>query len=667
MFRINPGVVNLFLSLLQPPKNSQLFSNAVDPWARGGAAFLEDRNILLTGIAASKAVEMEFEELYKSRMRVIRTDNPEYYDPKDQFHLGFAVHPFGEHQEHYPVQDKLGIWKCSETDPQRFASAHVIGMEGLLRALLCGGYFGVVVPKSWIGKQMSYMRWWQNHAALVANIKLPAGAVTWDTMAAWREQVPGVEPIKFYVPKSVHPQTPAADEAYASMPDAEKLGEEPGLEWRLCIFQKPTVYDENTPRSAKIGSLMPFAEFRYSPFIFTLESFSSDSIKAAMAKFFRHDWWKNNVNLWNQMLKEQDWHPDLGTNRTRPIGIQEKTDQFIFEAKPEYEQRLVVVQKPEEIKDALGVQIKFGSRVRLTPRSGYAIGAVLDIKARDGMEANEEGESEFTLDRRLARKPFPELRDEVIAKICDAGLTPYMTANDYHRMKKRERWLSIQLTPTERDVHVGAHTEEEQIKDPHNWETMYDDVGMKATFPELVQMWTKRATDMKIDKFVNKFQLRDVVYQAIYQSHVNGNVPGLGKTRETLFTAILRCVQHMLIIVPSKLIGTWQDEIRDVIVPYARMAKKNWQGKVIDPTVNVIEYAENLAKSNLAMFNIIGMDKLKQTPRDGLFYKCPHCGTVVFSKYKDGIVTCTGDANQPGRSEEDFKKQCSQRLVNWNK
>lgn len=668
MFRVNPGVVNLFLSLLQPPKNTQLYSNAIDPWARGGAAFLDDRDVMLTGIAKSKAMQLEFEELFRNRMKVIRTDNPEYYDPPDQFHLGFAVHPFGERQEHIPVQDKLGIWKCSEHDPNRIAPAHVIGMEGLLRAVLCGGYFGVVVPKSWIGKRMSYMRWWQNHAALVANIKLPAGAVAWDYGAQWREEVPGVDPVRMALPRSVHPETERVDREFLALPPEDQrkiIGEDYSPEWRLCIFQKPTIYSDLTPRSAKIGNLMPFAEYRYSPFIFTLESFSSESIKSAMVKFFRHDWWKNNVNLWNQMLGEQDWHPDIGTTRTTAIGIPEKTNQFIFDAKPEYQQQLVVVDKAADIKDNLGVQIKFGSRVRLTPRSGYAIGAVLDIKARGGMEANEEGQQEFTLDRELARRPFPELRDEVIAKICDAGLTPYMTANDFHRMKKRERWLSIQLTPTERDVHVGAHTEEEQIKDPGNWETMYDDVGMRSTFPELIEMWMKRAKQMKIDRFVNEFQLRDIVYQAIYQSHLNGNVPGLGKTRETLFTAILRGVTKMLIIVPSKLIGTWQDEIRDVIVPYARLQKRNWQGKIIDPTVNVIEYGADLAESNLAMFNLIGMDKLKQTPRDGLFYKCPECGTIVFSKYKDSVITCPGDANSPGRPMEEFKKQCSQRLVNW--
>lgn len=655
--RIHPQVVKLFLGLVQPPKNCQMYSNCLDTWSQGGLAVVDDHQLLLTGITTKKSIQAEAEEVYEDRMRILRTDNPHFYDPLDQFHLGFAGFQFGEQQEFLPVQDKLMIWKCSEHDANREAPMHLLGMEGMLSAMLVGGYFGVVLPKKWLGRQMTYMRWWQDHCATVARIKLPVGAVKW-----YDDRFEGLTPIRFPMPKIIDPEK--KDELIAH----ESL--EP--EWQLFVFHRPAVYSKRTPRSEPLARIMPFAEFRFTPFIFPLETLQNDSIDECTKKFFRHDWWRNSVSLWRTMLEEHHNHSILGTYRTKAFGLNEQQDFWIFNPSEKAQHVIHRVPKAADLyeisksgkripKDIRGVQIKFGSSVRIQPTSQYAIGALLDLKSQMGMEKNEDGDMEFSFDRMLYRKSFSEVRDEVIERIYEVGLVPYMTENDHHRMERQERWLSIQLTPSERMVHVGARTEEEQLDNPNNWEWMYEDIGIQATFPELYHMWAKRARQMNIHRFVNDFQFRDVVYLAIRQSQVLGDVPGLGKTRQALFASILRCARKVLIICPGKLIGTWQDEIRDTIVPFARMQKRDWQGNVIDPTVNVIEWGRDLTESHLARFNIIGIDKLKETPRDGRFYRCPVCGTVAYCKDAGKLMTCPGDANL----DEDDPKRCSYLLKAW--
>ena len=235
-------------------------------------------------------------------------------------------------------------------------------------------------------------------------------------------------------------------------------------------------------------------------------------------------------------------------------------------------------------------------------------------------------------------------------------------------LKKREHWLAIQLTPIERTVpatKAAASKEGDQSDKSEDWETLYEDIGMEASFPEVMDLWRKRAQQMGLDKagITFEFQFKDIIYYAAKQCLGNGNVMGLGKTRETLFGILLRGVTKALIVCPAKLIGVWQDEIDDTIGPYCRLQRRNWQGKVLDSSYQVIQHGRDLLPENLRMFNIISYDKLKTIAKDGRFFKCPKCGTIAYSHRAVEMLTCPGDSSKP----EDDLSRCNNIVKRWKR
>jgi hypothetical protein len=657
-----PEVVQLFLSLVQPKNNSQLYTNHLDTW-KSSVEKVIDHGVKLTAITSQPAIGVELESLYNQyQVSILETPHYEFHQPRDQFHLAFGFYPWLLNQEAWnaddekntliPIlrQDKLLLWKCSEGKPNRMAPEHLIGIEGLLHATICSGYFGIVVPKRWIGREMRYMRWWMDHAALVARIKLPPEAVLEDCTLSTR---------KFDSPFEDNPEK-LRRKGTGFIYNA--IGN-----WELLIWQRPGIPDDTTPQSLANASKMSHAEFRYTPYVFPLASFESESIKLCKEGFKRHDWWLNSIKPWHEMIEDHETNPWCGTYRMHPHGVKQGKEVWFFDPKPDFQYQIQVVPTTKEIEaDPLSVQLRVGSALRMKTRTIQAMGAMLDLQISKGVsqvedKATKTEKTVFTFKDEIRRKSFIDIRESLISSLSNHGLVPYMTENDWHKMKKRERWLAIQLTPIERLVQTNVSSEEAQSEDARNWEWVYEDIGIGAQYPELIDMWTKRAKSMNLHLYLAEFQLRDVVIECIKQSMLLGNVMGIGKTRETLFAMILRCVQHGLIICPDKLTGVWQDEIQDTIVPFIRKQRKNWQGRIMDGTTKLIQTAADCLPDNLAQFNLISYDKLKSVPRDGKFYKCPDCGFIAYRAYDDpkNPLRCPGDPNK------EPEKRCSHRIKNW--
>lgn len=242
MITVSPQVIKLFFSLVQPPQGAQIYSNNLDSW-KDSLDLLAQQGLLAAGLTTSSATQMEIEHKYPSTVRSLRTGTPSFYQPKDTYHYGFAAFDFDEHQQPIPVQDKLFHWKASEYYLDRKAPAHLIGLEGLLYATLTGGYFATVLPKHWLGTRMQFRRWWENNCATVARIPLPEGCVKYVD-----DRFDGCPPMKFYVPKSLHPGTPMYDEVHKD--SGEITHESLAQQWSLVIFQRPAFFGDKNQRTA---------------------------------------------------------------------------------------------------------------------------------------------------------------------------------------------------------------------------------------------------------------------------------------------------------------------------------------------------------------------------------------------------------------------------------
>lgn len=180
----------------------------------------------------------------------------------------------------------------------------------------------------------------------------------------------------------------------------------------------------------------------------------------------------------------------------------------------------------------------------------------------------------------------------------------------------------------------------EELKEEleQKWETLYDDVSIKAAYPELWNLWVRRAEKMKMDNdnISYGFQFEDIITSVCKQSIVNGNVMGLGKTREALLAVLLRGARRSLFIIPTRLIGVWQEEIETVIANYVRRVRRNWMGQPMYADYQVIQWARDCKRENLKTFNLIAYESLARVPKDSKFYVCLVCKFVVCSHAAKG-------------------------------
>lgn len=688
---LHPQVTKIFKTLLQFPEGSQLYCNSLDPCVEA-VQYLADCNAKVTALVKDPKKATKIAAVYgDSSMDLTESENPERFAPKDQYHLAFGFYPFQfnldenipeKEQVQFPqVEDDLLLWKVSEgglgdNTTQRVAPAHLIGLEGLMKSVILGGYFASVLPPRWLGRKMQYMRWWTDRAALVARIQLPPEAVT----LSWQDD------------PYVYPGSTDLSEERITVPAPSGKASKG---WELYIWHRPVRANQDmseamteTPNSCRQNQKLPHAEFRYAPFLFPLETLKNESINTCMRAFLQSDWWINSVKLHNKMLNENRNHPWCTLAKPYPYGLKELKNAWFFKPSPAHQMKIQVVPTVEDMKRIPhAVHVKVGSRIKLTPgpaetwtrqkpttKISSQFG-LLDLRHQEGLYQSEDGGWEFTYNAALRRTTFHEIREKLVADIIQAGLTPCMTQTDAHRMRKKERWLSIQLTPLERMVPIANESEEKQSVDEASWEILYEDIGMASIHPELIALWRKRALKMNLHTILFDFQFEDVIRMAAKSSLINSNVMGLGKTRETLCCMLLRGSKKNLIVAPNKLIGEWQDEIQNTLVPYMRKQRRNWQGQIMDPSMHLITQGRDCLKENLATFNLISYDKLKTTPQDGKFYQCPECKTVVYSAFPEQRMgalgtpyevapKCPGDpyqlADPNGRIHT-----CSHRIKKW--
>lgn len=683
--QINPAVAELFLALMRPQPQCQVYMNLIDHcWTAARlfmAASLRTSCISTNVLPTTKDLPVGMTS--DNRMlQHIKTDNPEYYKPEDLFHYAFGVYPFhisgSLDDEKKPTSfvvknDRLAQWQCSKFSQwqqdkkdagtaERKAAVHLMGLEGLQNSVLVGGYFAAVLPKRWVGREQTYLRWWQQRAAIVARITLPP---SWVQIEKGEYQVgnPGT---------------------------VRKWHNAPG-EWELVIWQRGYIYDKSTPNSERYARDIKFAEMRWQQFIYKLpynktgfpEETLADmkrKIKDCVEMFRLSEWWQWSVAAYNEYIQNNSSDRVYGTATYKPHTLPKVEDTWFLDPTPENQYRIRLVPSVDHIRGRRSkqksmhidpipnaVHIRVTNKIRLSAYSGTVglkiAGLLLDMRNEIGLTKSKDNEKTWTLDEQLRKKNFSEIREELIERLEQHGLAAYMTYRDWERYKKREKWLSIQLTPVERYIPIQKQvgTSDQLSSDSRAWELIYDDIGMEATYPEIMNLWRKRFNKMQMKTVSYEgFQDTDIIVSAAKQSVLNGNVMGLGKTREALLTHIIKGGKKLLIICPAKLIGVWQDEIRDTIAPYVNRVKRHWNGSLLKCSLNIIQKANDLRPANLATFNIISYDTLKSVPSDSQFYRCPKCGVISCKKIRsDYIPTCPGNAAFP---EEE---RCSHIVKPW--
>lgn len=635
--RLNPAIGSLLAGLLNLPANAQLFCNTYEQ-TEPVIERLIAKEFKVSAVSTTKELPQ------RASLSVTQGDNLAFFQPKDQFHTAFGCYPFlldpyteDERSQVMPVpmQDRLEIFRCAEGKRDRWSTTHMIGLEALLKSVHLGAFFAAVLPKRWVGREMKYMRWWQENAATVARIALPESAVSCRI-------VRNGEPIELVAPGK----------------------------WSLWVWQRPMLESEDNVQSLRYRKMVQWAQFRYTPFVFPLETLDSSSIERCLKSFGLSDWYHQGVKLNRKMLETNVFHNHFGTHSEVPHGLPAQKDVWFFENPNKEQDGIVVVEAIDEnFKKANRkiIHIKPGSsRTKLAAYNLQSKAALLDVMASKGVAHGEGGRLEYNLSELLSRKPYSEIRNLLAMTIRDFGMTPVITRPDYHRMRRQEIWLERQLTPVERVINVRGHGGDTGNENEENWETLYEDSGMYASYPEVMQQWHDRAAKMKLETILYpQFQIGDICVAAAKQSILLGNHMGLGKTREALAAALLRGSEKVLIVVPAKLVNEWTDEIQNTIIPYARRVRRDWRKKVLNVDFQVIEYAEHCLPHNLKRFNIISFDKLKSIPRDGRFFKCPQCGTVVYSAKAHTPQFCPGLMYKNQKSTDQPLNTCNNRIKAW--
>lgn len=645
-FQVSDAVGLLFNSLLQIPNGCQLYCPTLDAMYEP-AVMLNRRGCRISAVA-SEGLADHWQRERNREWAVSGIDNLDsiaLFKPNDYFHLALAMPPYSLNRDEHgamtvaPVEmfDKLMMFECSRGKAGRKVGGQLLVLEALLNSVMVGGYFGAVMPEKWLGREMKFNRWWQEYAAPVARIRLPADAVKCKTITKVR--------------KYSEPDDPLADPEFLGEVEQEILVNAPGR-WCLFVWQRPAGTDFQAERSKPHFQKTEYAQFRYSNFIFTLESLEDQELDRCAARFRKNDWWLNNVRMWRKMLDSNSQHQWCGTYRIDAHKLGDPKEVWFFEPNDNNCPKVQVVDRiPRSNKNYQVVQVR-PVPLSVIANSPEAQCILHDMAVESGLQYIDEKGYVFKLRDQLSREHYSSVGDQLIKRLCERGLKPYMTTADHKRMKKSERWLSIQLCPSERQIPIRGEehramdsddaaattAEEEELL----WEIANEDISLRATFPELVKMWEQRALKMRLNTVLFDFQFEDLVASAAAKSGlINGNVMGLGKTRCTLFEQLLLGVKRGLYIVPTKLIGVWQEEIENTIAPYIRRVRRNWRGDILHADYKIIEWGEQLLyKEQLATFNLITYDKLKSIPRDGKFFKCPVCEFITYSLTQKEAQEC---------------------------
>lgn len=632
--KLNSQVGELFQAILQIPKGCHIFTNGLDP-IHEAMMTLNFHGAKISAVASEKLAK-HWATQENPEWSVIHYNDISFFKPEDTYHLAFGL-PLYDVVEAYPdneetagiyitqpheIADRMMLFECSKGRPGRRVPAHLMTLEAMLSSVIVGGYIAAVMPTKWLGREMKFMTWWQQYAAPVARINLPAGSVLRKVDDVWLN-APG--------------------------------------DWTFFIWQRPAGTDSHAEQSRRHVAKTEFAELRWTTFVFTLESLELEEIDRCCGRFRKNDWWLNNVKLWRRLLDTNSQHQWCGTYRRLAHKLADPADIWLFEPTDKNMPKLSVVNNEAGmLKNTQSVRIKPGPPVRIEGNSDSARAIIHDMMVNSGVSFMDEKGYAFNLRDVLSREHYSKLGENLVRELKQRGLRPYMTAADAQKLQKSERWLAVQLTPIERQIPIrgeehllldsdtsGEEHEEDDIPEVNgdeassvNWEIAYEDIGLRATFPDLVQMWESRAHAMRLHTILYDFQFDDAVTMAIKYGLINGNHMGLGKTRECLATALLLCIKNSLFVVPTKLLGVWQEEIENTIQPFVRRQRRNWQGKIMHADYKIIQWGEDVLDEPLAAINLISYEKLKSIPRDGRFFKCPTCKFVAYSVRQKKMQLC---------------------------
>lgn len=647
--KLHPEAVSLFIEMLRCPRGSFFFYPNVDP-----DGDVIDRSVYkshnISGVTTLQEQYRSSNELlhknycliennYKRKdyiqpySEVVYAEEPQLVKTLDQFHYAFLSPQFTEHGQPLLSEDRLRQWESARLAGKDYVlPLHIMLVDQMFNAVLPGGYFGAVLPKRWVGSAMRFVKWWSENVALVAKVQLPSNAAQYHTYIASQEDIEN-NPDK--LPRNIY-DLPEYCTGIHHKKDFVSTGN-----LYLFIWHKPI-----DPEKVSRQSAMFFATRRWTAFAGKLKSFDDDDFQKLVQAFCKSDWYRYSIRPWLSFIKEDT--RSYRTDDTWPRTLKSPKELRIVESDAESKPDYLIRRTINEIKsDELAVHIKFGSTVKLETYSPAAAAILHEIelksgevpknelgskkKKRHGEEEDEERNPKYPVYRffqRLKGFAFSENRDWLLKTLTDNGLHPYVLASDHICITKDARWLDIQLSPIERTVKVP--TDEDGIDE---WETLYDDMSVQAAYPEIFNLWMKRARQMKLDKyqFTYDFQFIDIVTMACKQCILNGSVMGLGKTRENLFLALLLGIEKSLQILPTKLIGVWQEEIETTIANYVRRVKTNWMGKEMSADYNLIQWARDLKPDRIKTFNIISYENLPRVPKDSLFFKCPVCSFIVCS------------------------------------
>lgn len=211
----------------------------------------------------------------------------------------------------------------------------------------------------------------------------------------------------------------------------------------------------------------------------------------------------------------------------------------------------------------------------------------------------------------LRRKPFLLHGAALLGKLVGAGLGLWIDAADDRSLRRRRRWLERETTPFERFVREAGE-----------WKQIYVEGGLKSRYRATYDAWRKRAIALGLDRQLYPFQLDDVCRIAMKTSALLCLQQGLGKTRVAIAAQVLVGSKRGLYVVPSKLIGEWENEFHSLGLK-----------------VHVIDGYE--ATKHIGQFNLVAYEALWRVPRDSPLRD--HAGARADVESPDGDAGNDGD------------------------
>lgn len=640
---LDSGVEFLLRRLLQMTAGTRLLLPSID--SRGALAQpFQSEGMKITGLSAQESSftkymkDLDYND--KQRVECGVHEHLQMFDPhKERYHYGFLfpgsdLQPIiQDNGQPILVSDHLRQWHVSRHYPDYTAPLHLMLLEMMLRSILPGGYMAAVLPKGWLAGKMRYNKWLQEQISTVAKIELPLEAI--------QRWFMNDQDVAFEVDHN-HSEQKLSIRELTELPDmGQQIKTIPfPVTWSLYIWHKTV--SEQVSRG---NQLLPLTR-RYSTFAIRLRELEDETLHDVLKVFRKHDWYRYSVKPWLKIIGDLNNATYAADNYDAPPTVNNPKEMRVLRISESNKPSFQICKNLEEIFSIpLAAHCKLGPPVKVYTYSPGADAALQDLKESSGFNQEElkkasddyNPQCNFLLE--LRARSLIENQEWLLSNLTKAGLIPCLLEQDSYRLRKQQKWLDIQLCPIERVVRMPS------LENGTHWETMYEDTGIRALYPQLYRMWEQRAKRMRLDAKTSQkddqgnpiyrwnfpFQFEDEIIIACKQSVWDTNQMGLGKTREVLFSQLLLGVQHSLIIAPARLLGVWQDEIEKTIANYVRVNPRNWMRKIMSADYQIIQHARDCLPANLKTFNLISYENMSKVPKDALFFKCPRCEFIVCS------------------------------------